>query len=370
MQHPIVIVGAGAAGIGMGVLLKRLGLPFVIIEQGNIGESFLQWPDETRFISPSFTGNAFGLVDLNAVTPDTSPAFSLRSEHPTGEGYAFYLKSLAGHFELPIKTGVKITSITHDEHAKHPFTLETSTETITADYVIWAAGEFQYPNREAFQGAELCTHYADIDSWADVEGDAFNIIGGYESGADAAFQLARLGKKVRLFDAAGQLKKHGSDSSYFLSPFTRDRFRTIAHRVDTINARISSVEQVVDVFELKMVNGKAYSSPTPPINCTGFSSSLQTIKHLFDFESGEVKLSNLDESTRCPNLFLTGPQVKHDEALFCFIYKFRQRFAIIGEALSERLNGNVEKRHEIINYYRDNQFYLDDLSCCEGECEC
>lgn len=370
MKHPIVIVGAGAAGIGMGVLLKRLELPFVIIEQGEIGESFSRWANETRFISPSFTGNAFGSVDLNAVTPDTSPAFSLRSEHPTGKGYAFYLKNLAGHFELPIKTGVKLTAIHHDARAAHPFTLETSKGTITADYVIWAAGEYQYPDREAFVGAELCTHYADVQSWADIEGDEFNIIGGYESGADAAFQLARLGKKVRLFDGAGQLNQHGSDSSYFLSPFTRDRFRTVSHRVDAINAKINSIEQVVDVFELTMLNGKTYTSPTPPINCTGFSSSLQVVRHLFEFESGDAKLSRLDESTRCPNLFLTGPQVKHGEAFFCFIYKYRQRFAIIGEALSERLNGNAKKREEIISYYRDNQFYLDDLSCCEDECEC
>ena len=41
---------------------------------GRVGESFLRWPAETRFISPSFTGNFFGAPDLNAITPDSSPA--------------------------------------------------------------------------------------------------------------------------------------------------------------------------------------------------------------------------------------------------------------------------------------------------------
>lgn len=370
MQYPIVIVGAGAAGIGMGVLLKRLSLPFVIIDKGKVGESFSRWTEETRFISPSFTGNAFGMVDLNAVTPDTSPAFSLRTEHPTGKGYALYLKSLAGHFDLPVKTGINVESITYDQHAKHAFSLSTSSGEIKADHVIWAAGEYQYPNREAFKGTELCTHYADVSSWAEVDGDEFNIIGGYESGVDAAFQLASLGKKVRLFDGAGQLKKHGSDSSYFLSPFTRDRFRDVSKRIDVISANVSKVEQVVDVYEMTMLNGKTYSSPTPPINCTGFSSSLGMVEHLFEFESDYPTLTALDESTICPNLFLAGPQVRHGEALFCFIYKYRQRFGIIGEALSKRLQADPKLREETIDYYRDNQFYLDDLSCCDDECEC
>ena len=36
------------------------------------------------------------------------------------------------------------------------------------------------------------------------------------------------------------------------------------------------------------------------------------------------------------NLFLVGPQVKHGSALFCFIYKYRQRFAIVAEKLKRK----------------------------------
>ncbi|TAH03166.1 MAG: hypothetical protein EAZ15_03755 [Sphingobacteriales bacterium] len=43
--YPVIIVGAGAAGIGMGVALKDFGINhFVILEEDVIGSSFKNWP--------------------------------------------------------------------------------------------------------------------------------------------------------------------------------------------------------------------------------------------------------------------------------------------------------------------------------------
>ena len=79
-EYDVVIVGAGAAGIGCAVALRDLGLErFVILERHEIGASFARWPEEMRFITPSFTSNGFGLLDLNAVALNTSPAFTLNA---------------------------------------------------------------------------------------------------------------------------------------------------------------------------------------------------------------------------------------------------------------------------------------------------
>ncbi|MEO1022188.1 MAG: NAD(P)-binding domain-containing protein, partial [Bacteroidota bacterium] len=86
-EFDVIIVGAGPAGLGTGILLQKLGIDFVILERDSVGSSFKKWPKETRFISPSFTGNFFKMPDLNAITPDTSPAYTLLKEHPTGEDY-------------------------------------------------------------------------------------------------------------------------------------------------------------------------------------------------------------------------------------------------------------------------------------------
>lgn len=96
-ETDVLIVGAGPAGIGLGVALQKITARFSILERDKIGASFRRWPKETRMITPSFTSNAFNLPDLNALTPDTSLAYSLGREHPSGKEYAMYLTALARH---------------------------------------------------------------------------------------------------------------------------------------------------------------------------------------------------------------------------------------------------------------------------------
>jgi putative flavoprotein involved in K+ transport len=98
----VVIVGAGSAGLGVARVLRHLAIPDVhVLEREKIGASFRNWTVGTQFISPSFPSNGFGLTDLNAISYDTSPAFSLRREHPSGGEYAHYLQQAALAFVLP-----------------------------------------------------------------------------------------------------------------------------------------------------------------------------------------------------------------------------------------------------------------------------
>ena len=43
-KFDVVIVGAGPAGLGVGILLKKLDLDFIILEKNSIGASFKKWP--------------------------------------------------------------------------------------------------------------------------------------------------------------------------------------------------------------------------------------------------------------------------------------------------------------------------------------
>ena len=101
LPHDVIVVGAGASGVGLGVMLnKAFGIPperVLVVERGDaVGESFRRWPKEMRFISPSFNQQGWTKsFDLNSVFHGTSPAFSLHAEHPTGEQYATYLSTLA-----------------------------------------------------------------------------------------------------------------------------------------------------------------------------------------------------------------------------------------------------------------------------------
>ena len=92
---------------------------------------------------------------------------------------------------------------------------------IRAKFVIWAAGEFQYPRTEGFPGASDCVHNSSIRSWAELakENDERVIIGGYESGIDAAVNLANAGCDVTLLASTPFWSKRTLDPSTELAPF-------------------------------------------------------------------------------------------------------------------------------------------------------
>ena len=77
-------------------------------------------------------------------------------------------------------------------------------------------------------------------------------------------------------------------------------------------------------------------------------------------------LSKDDESTIVPGLFLCGPAVRHDNHVFCFIYKYRQRFGVVAKAIATSLDLPAEG----LNKYRKWGLYLDDLSECGEDCVC
>ena len=367
MHKEVIIIGAGPAGIGVGIVLKRMGIPFIILEREDVGSSFTKWPKEMRFISPSFTSNFFGMPDLNAISPETSPAYTLQTEHPTGSQYAGYLTSVANHYDLPIKTECDVASL---EKQGDTFRIKTSQGIYKSDNVIWAAGEYQYPNDKPFDGAEECIHNSQVNSWKSLKGDYFVVIGAYESGIDAAYQLSALGKKVTVLDAGDELGNEESDSSYSLSPFTRDRFAENESNIEVIaNARVVSVRKKNSVYTLHLANGENIVCDTQPILATGFVSSLSLVSSLFDETGGYIQLTDDDESTKTSGLFLVGPQVRHGGAIFCFIYKYRQRFAIVAETIANRL-GKESEAEEVVNEYKMMNFYLKDLSCCDDECVC
>ncbi len=63
---------------------------------------------------------------------------------------------------------------------------------------------------------------------------------------------------------------------------------------------------------------------------------------------------------------LMPAKVRHEGVVFCFIFKFRMRFAVVAKAIATSLGLPASRLEE----YRHWGMYLDDLSCCGEECIC
>ncbi|WP_251863532.1 NAD(P)/FAD-dependent oxidoreductase [Achromobacter sp. Marseille-Q4962] len=368
----VAVVGAGAAGIGMALALRKVpGLRFGVLEAGRVGESFRRWPAQTRFITPSFHSNPFGLADLNAVNEPSSPAIYTGAEHPSGAQYADYLAFLAQEHDLPVVCDCKVESV-----AALPgggFILSTAQGRLEAGFLIWATGEYQFPDLSPFPGARDCLHYAQVADWQAVPGRGHVVIGGYESGVDAAVNLARLGRAVRLLARKSTWDPRGPyDPSLSLSPYSRQRL------YEAVDSRRLEIVFGVDVmavtrasaggYRVHAGDGRFWDTAQPPVLGTGFigGGGARQIADLWEWDdAGRVVLTEADESTRTPGLFLAGPQVRHDQRIYCFIYKFRQRFGLIAQGIAQCLGRDASALAAGAGAWGP----FGNSECCEG-CAC
>jgi putative flavoprotein involved in K+ transport len=369
-HYNVIIVGAGASGIGVAVALKDFGITnFIILEKEEIGSTFKKWPKETKFLTPSFQSTQFGLLDLNAIAINTSPALVTGLEHCTGNEYIRYLTILAKHCKLQIVNNAEVTTIIKE---KDKFKVNLKNKMYSCTYVIWATGEFQFPLNRIFDGSELCLHTSQIKSYSDLTGEDYIIIGGYESGMDAALNLAKLGKEVTVIDKNVMEPNSSQDPSITLSQYTNQRVLE-GENADAIN--FIDGEEIIGVeltdsgtYNIYNEDGDFYETRNKPILATGFRGGHRVIKELFRYSDNDKPiLTSNDESMITENLFLVGPHVQHDKTIFCFIYKFRQRFGIVANTIATRLNIDTK---EAKTYYLKNQMYLEDLTCCQTDCIC
>lgn len=362
-----VVVGAGPAGVGVALALAAVdGLRFTVLERGAVGQTFLRWPSRQTFLTPSFTGNGFGATDLNAVHPHTSPAFTLGVDYPTGPQYAEYLQRVAEHFELPIRERTEVFAVRTEPDG---FELLSSRGRIRTRTLVWAGGEYQDPVAPTIDGHPLCDQSHRPEAWEPRDGELV-VIGGYESGIEIACHHVEHGCRVTVVDGKSPWDAgYGPDPSTRLAPRTRMRLTRVspAELLNLIGVDASGIERVGGRYVVALRDGTRVGSDSRPVAATGFGAGLGPVESLFELRTdGWPTLDDDDQSTVTPGLFLSGPSVRHGEAAFCFVYKFRQRFAHIARVIGESLGRDCSGLEE----WREVGMLLDDLSCCDVECAC
>lgn len=181
-RFPVVIVGAGQAGLAAGYHLARARVQFVILDAGRrIGDSWRNRWGSLRLFTPA------RIDGLPGMRFPASP-----SDLPTKEAIADYLEAYAEHFKLPVRPGVRVTALdVMDGH----YLLSAGGQQVEADQVIVTTGANQTPRIPAF-AADLAPEITqlsarDYNHPSQLRPGGVLVVGAGNSGAEIALEAAQ-----------------------------------------------------------------------------------------------------------------------------------------------------------------------------------
>jgi putative flavoprotein involved in K+ transport len=180
-RYEVLIIGAGQAGLAAGYHLKRRGRSFLIVDRNQrIGDSWRQRWDSLKLYSPASRDGLPGL-------PFPAP----RSSYPTSSEMADYLEAYAARFELPVRNGIAVETLTKEEGR---YVARADGLRIEADNVIVAAGVFRQPHipdvaRELDPQIRQL-HSNEYRNLAQLQPGGVLVVGASHSGSDIAFEAA------------------------------------------------------------------------------------------------------------------------------------------------------------------------------------
>ncbi|MGN6722429.1 MAG: flavin-containing monooxygenase, partial [Marmoricola sp.] len=286
MEHiDTLVIGAGAAGLAMGHHLQRAGRDFLIVDGGGrVGDCWRERYDSLRLFSrPKYS---------------SLPGRRIGTRHvPSRDEMADYLESYAQELGLPVRCGVRVTSVMQGDDG---FLVTTSEGDLTARNVIVATG--------AHRRAVVPSIAADVDpairqltsleyrNPSQFAPGGVLVVGAANSGTDIALDAAAAGHPTYLAGRhPGQIPVDiDGIRGTIMVPFLMFAFRNVltlktpmgrkahaqsrGHGLKQIRNKLADLEaaginQIGRVEELRDGRPVTVEGVTPPVNtivwCTG-----------------------------------------------------------------------------------------------------
>ncbi|MGE5277559.1 MAG: flavin-containing monooxygenase [Acidobacteriota bacterium] len=181
-RFPVVVIGAGQAGLSVGYHLARRGVPFVILDASErIGDSWRNRWDSLRLFTPAEFDGLDGM-----------PFPAHPDSFPTKDEMADYLESYAKRFQLPVRSGVKVDRLSRQADR---YLVEAGDLRFEARHVVVAMASYQQPRVPPFAGkldpSIVQIHSRDYRSPAQFREGGVLVAGAGNSGAEIAVEVAR-----------------------------------------------------------------------------------------------------------------------------------------------------------------------------------
>ncbi len=177
-----VVIGGSQSGLATGYHLAQRDLPFVILdEHDRIGDAWRRRWDSLHLFTP---GRYDGLPGL--------PFPGSPSYYPTKDELADYLEMYALQYDLPVRTGVKVESLSKTGDR---FEVVCDRGTLLADNVIVATGAYNNPRIPPFASeldeSIVQLHSNDYRNPSQLKEGGVLVVGAGNSGAEIAIEVAR-----------------------------------------------------------------------------------------------------------------------------------------------------------------------------------
>lgn len=229
MKHPTehvqtVVIGGGQAGLSVGYFLARRGISFVILDANErVGDTWRSRWDSLRLFTPAKFDGLAGM-------PFPAPGNSF----PTKDQMADYLESYASRFDLPVRTNVRVDSVSRQGTR---YVVTAGERRFEADHVVVAMASYQVPRVPNFaceldpQIVQL--HSKDYRNPKQLRQGSVLIVGAGNSGSEIALDLAQHHRVVMCGRDTGHIpfRIGGLAARLFLQ---RVVLRFVFHRVLTI----------------------------------------------------------------------------------------------------------------------------------------
>jgi putative flavoprotein involved in K+ transport len=186
---PVIVIGAGQAGLSVGYHLARRGVRFVILDAGErVGDQWRRRWDSLRLFTPARYDGLDGMS-----FPDHRDAF------PTKDAMADYLEAYAARFSLPVRTRTRVDGLSRRGDR---FIVRAGERTFETEQVVVAMASYQRPKLPAF-ASQLAPevvqlHSSDYRNPSQLEDGGVLIVGAGNSGSEIALELARHGYRTWL----------------------------------------------------------------------------------------------------------------------------------------------------------------------------
>lgn len=185
-MQPILIIGAGPAGLATAAQLTQAAIPYILLEKETaLGSAWRTHYDRLHLHTVKKLSHLPGLA-----FPDHHPRFVSR------QAVVDYLEQYAKHFNIKVQTGVSVTAIEHGD--SHRWRVRTANgEHYDTDHCVVCTGMNHIPfmpetnGTDIFQGKII--HSKDYRNPEPFKGQKVLTVGMGNSGAEIALDLAEQG---------------------------------------------------------------------------------------------------------------------------------------------------------------------------------